>query len=410
VKGPPARRRVTRTANSEPGSTRAGRFVRQERGPDGYSAFIPAPLPPDPPLVFDAELREALEAASHALGRLDGVSASLEPDHLLYMYVRKEAVLSSQIEGTLSTLTDLLQYENAEAPGVPEEDVREVSRYVAALQLGFDRLRGGMPISLRLIREVHGVLLRDGRGGTHAPGEFRRSQNWIGGSRPSRARFVPPPPHEMLTALDDLEKFLHDARERTPPLVKAGLAHVQFETIHPFLDGNGRVGRLLVTLLLCAEGVLSQPFLYLSLYFKQNRADYYDSLQRVRTHGDWEGWLRFYLIGVEEVAIQATATARALPALFEADRARVRKVGRGAASALSVYELLRRKMIVSIPRAAESTGLSRPTVTAALERLTGLGISREITGRARDRQFVYSQQLAVLDKGIDNRQDRGKLE
>jgi Fic family protein len=204
----------------------------------------------------------------------------------------------------------------------------------------------------------------------------------------------------MLISLDNLEKFLHDERERTPPLIKAGLAHVQFETTHPFLDGNGRIGRLLITLLLCAEGVLSQPFLYLSLYFKHNRADYYDALQRVRTHGDWEGWLRFYLVGVEEVATQATATARALLALFDADRARVAKVGRGAASALSVHELLRQKIIVSIPRAAESTGLSRPTVTAALDRLTRLGITTEITGRARDRQFVYAQQLAVLDKGI----------
>jgi Fic family protein len=334
------------------------------------------------------------------LGRLEGVSASLDPGLLLYMYVRKEAVLSSQIEGTQSTFTDLLQYENAETPGVPKEDVREVSRYVAALQHGIDRLRGGMPISLRLIREVHGVLLKDGRSGRQAPGQFRRSQNWIGRARPSKARFVPPPPHEMMSALDNLEKFLHDERERTPPLIKTGLAHVQFETIHPFLDGNGRVGRLLVPLLLCAEGVLSQPFLYLSLYFKQNRADYYDALQRVRTHGDWEGWLRFYLGGVEEVATQATATARALLALSDADRARVRTVGRGAASALGVYELLRQKIIISIPRAAAATGLSRPTVTAALERLTTLGITKEITGRARDRQFVYGQQLAILDQGI----------
>lgn len=400
MNGSPTQQRTARTASSEHGSSRAGRYVRQQSGPDGYSAFIPAPLPPDPPLVFDAELREAYERASHALGRLDGVSASLEPDILLYMYVRKEAVLSSQIEGTQSTLTDLLQYENAEAPGVPAEDVREVSRYVAALQHGFDRMRGGMPISLRLIREVHGVLLQDGRGGHQDPGEFRRSQNWIGGSRPSKARFVPPPPHEMMAALDKLEKFLHDEPERTPPLIKAALAHVQFETIHPFLDGNGRLGRLLITLLLCAEGVLSQPFLYLSLYFKQNRSDYYDALQRVRTHGDWEGWLRFYLVGLEEVATQATATTRTLLSLFEADRARVRQVGRGAASALSVYEHLRQKIIASIPRTAESTGLSRPTVTAALDRLSRLGITREITGRARDRQFVYSQQLAVLDRGI----------
>lgn len=383
---------------ARPGSTRAGRFVRQQGGAEGYAAFIPAPLPPTPPLVFGPELREAVEAASHALGRLDGLSASLEPDLLLYMYVRKEAVLSSQIEGTQSTLTDLLQYENAEAPGVPEQDVREVSRYVAALQHGIERLRGGLPISLRLIREVHGVLVRDGRGASQAPGEFRRSQNWIGGARPSRARFVPPPPHEMMKALNDLEQFLHDARERTTPLIKAGLAHAQFETIHPFLDGNGRVGRLLITLVLCAEGVLSQPFLYLSLYLKQHRADYYDALQRVRTHGDWEGWLRFYLEGVEQVATQATATASALLSLFERDRARVQQVGRGAASALRVYELLRQKVIISIPGAALATGLTRPTVTAALGRLGELGIAREITGRARERQFAYVDQLAALDR------------
>ncbi len=400
MKGSPSRRRTARSIGSAPGSTRAGRFVRQQSGPDGYAAFIPAPLPPDPRLEFKPSLSEALERASHALGRLDGVSASLDPDLLLYMYVRKEAVLSSQIEGTQSTLTDLLQYENAEVPGVPEEDVREVSRYVAALQHGFDRLRGGLPISLRLIREVHGVLLRGGRGGNQTPGEFRRSQNWIGGSRPSKARFVPPPPQEMLASLDNLEKFLHDERERTPPLIKAGLAHVQFETIHPFLDGNGRIGRLLITLLLCAEGVLSQPFLYLSLYFKQNRADYYDALQRVRTQGDWEGWLRFYLAGVEEVAGQATATAHALLALFEADRARVAELGRGAASARKVYELLRQRVIVSIPRAAEASTLSRPTVTAALKRLTDLGIAKEITGRARDRQFVYGRQLGILERGV----------
>jgi Fic family protein len=204
----------------------------------------------------------------------------------------------------------------------------------------------------------------------------------------------------MAAALHNLEKFLHDEPERTPPLIKAGLAHVQFETIHPFLDGNGRVGRLLITLLLCAEGVLSQPFLYLSLYLKQNRADYYDRLQQVRTHGHWEQWLRFFLVGVEDVATQATTTARALLALFEADRARVQTLGRGAASALSVYELLRQRIIISIPRTADATALSRPTVTAALERLTTLGITKEITGRARDRQFVYRQQLTVLNKGI----------
>jgi len=381
-------------------SSRAGHLVQQQGGLEGFAAFIPAPLPPDPPLGFDGGLRNALEAASHALGGLDAVSTFVQPEHLLYMYVRKEAVLSSQIEGTQSTLSDLLQYEMEEAPGAPIQDVQEVSRYVAALQHGVERLRAGFPVSLRLIREVHGVLMQGGRGGQQSPGEFRRTQNWIGGTRPGNARFVPPPPHEMLVALDNLEKFIHDQPERTAPLVKAGLAHAQFETIHPFLDGNGRVGRLLITLLLFAEGVLREPFLYLSLYFRQHRADYYDALQRVRTHGDWEGWLLFYLTGVEAVARQAAETTRALLDLFETDTDRIRSLGRGAASALAVFDLLRRRIIVSTPRAAEALGLSQPTVAAALRRMIDLGMVHEITGRERGRQFVYRRQLEILDQGI----------
>jgi Fic family protein len=392
-------------APSEPAPPdgRSGYFVRQQSGPEGFSAFIPAPLPPDPPLKLDSGFGEALERASHSLGRLDGVSASLDPDRLLYVYIRKEAVLSSQIEGTQSTLSDLLRYEIDEAPGTPVDDVREVSRYVSALQHGFARLRAGMPLSLRLIREIHGVLMREGGGGHGAPGEFRRTQNWIGGSRPGTARYVPPPPHEMMAALDNLEKFIHDAGERTPPLLKAGLAHAQFETIHPFLDGNGRVGRLLITLLLCAEGALSQPFLYLSLYFRERRTEYYDALQRIRTHGDWEGWMRFYLDGVEVVSAQATRTARALLALFDRDRERVLGLGRGAASALAVYELLRGRVLTSVPRARRVLPLSAPTVAAALERLEGLGIVRETTGRARGRLWVYQAQLDLLTDGPDER-------
>jgi Fic family protein len=381
-------------------SPRAGHLVQQQGGPEGFAAFIPAPLPPDPPLAFSGELRNALEDASHALGGLDAVSTFVQPEHLLYMYVRKEAVLSSQIEGTQSTLSDLLRYEMDEAPGVPLHDVQEVSRYVAALQHGVERLRDGFPVSLRLIREVHGALMQGGRGGQQTPGEFRRTQNWIGGTRPGNARFVPPPPHEMLAALDNLEKFIHDQPERTAPLVKAGLAHAQFETIHPFLDGNGRVGRLLITLLLFAEGVLREPFLYLSLYFRQHRADYYDALQRVRTHGDWEGWLLFYLIGVEAVARQAADTTRALLELFATDADRVRSLGGGAASALRVFDLLRRRVIISIPRAAGTLGLTQPTVAAALRRMMEVGIVREITGRERGRQFVYQRQLDILDQGI----------
>lgn len=384
-------------------ATRAGRWVRQQAGPGGFSAFIPAPLPPAPPLRFTPELQRLSEAAGRALGRLEGVSASLEPDRLLYMYVRKEAVLSSAIEGTQSTLTDLLRFEAATVPGTPVDEVREVSRYVAALQHGIKRIRSGrLPLSLRLMREIHGVLMRGGRtgqAGDPGAGEFRRTQNWVGGTRPGNARFVPPPPHEMHAALDNLERFLHDEYGFTAPVIKAGIAHAQFETIHPFLDGNGRVGRLLVSLLLVVDGVLSRPFLYLSLYFKEHRTDYYDALQRVRTHGAWEEWLRFYLIGVEAVANQAADTATALVALFTRDRARIQALGRAAGSALRVYDVLRRRIVVSIAGVAKEARVTWPTAKATLERLGELGMATESTGRRRDRLYAYRKQLAILDRG-----------
>jgi Fic family protein len=381
-------------------ATRAGRWVRQQAGAEGFSAFLPARLPPDPPLRFTPELQRLSEAAGRAVGRLEGVSASLEPDRLLYMYVRKEAVLSSAIEGTQSTLTDLLRFEAAAVPGTPVDEVREVSRYVAALQHGIKRIWSGkLPLSLRLIREIHGVLRKGARGGNQAPGEFRRTQNWVGGTRPGNARFVPPPPHEMHAALDNLERFLHDEYGFTAPVMKAGLAHVQFETIHPFLDGNGRVGRLLVSLMMVADGVLSQPFLYLSLYFKEHRADYYEALQRVRTDGAWEEWLRFYLIGVEAVANQAADTATALVALFARDRVRIQGFGRAAGSALRVYDVLRRRIVVSISGAAKEARVTWPTAKAALEHLGELGIATESTGRRRDRLYTYKKQLAILDRG-----------
>jgi Fic family protein len=352
-------------------------------------------------VALTGDLAVLLERASHALGRLDGVSAAIDPGHLLYVYVRKEAVLSSQIEGTNSTLSDLLQYEAEGAPGVPVDDVREVSRYVAALDHGISRMRAGMPLSLRLVRELHGVLMAEGRGSYQAPGEFRRTQNWIGGSRPGTARFVPPPVPDMEVALGNLEAFLNDVPARTAaPLIKAGLAHAQFETIHPFLDGNGRVGRLLITCVLHAERVLAEPVLYLSLYFRQRRADYYDALQRVRTDGDWEGWLAFYLDGVAAVADEAARTARALLALEAEDRMRVQGLGKGAASALAVFDLLRQRVVTSIARAAATTALTIPTVTAALGRLEQLGIVRETTGKRYGRQFVYGAQLDLLDRGL----------
>jgi Fic family protein len=379
--------------------SRAGTFVQQQGGTEGFAAFIPAPLPPVPPLEFSPELQRIHESAVHAVGQLEGVSRTMDPDRLLYMYVRKEAVLSSQIEGTQSTLSDLLQYENDAVPGTPLDDVREVSRYVAALYHGLDRIEtGALPLSLRLIREIHGVLMRSGRGSVQSPGEFRRSQNWIGGSRPGTARYVPPPPHEMMAALDNFEKFLHDGYGRTAPIVKAGLAHAQFESIHPFLDGNGRVGRLLISLIFGAEGLLSQPFFYFSLYLKENRSDYYDALQRVRTHGDWEGWIRFYLVGVDAVARQAADTTLALRGLFQVDQQRVMTLGRAAVSAMRVYEVLKERIVVSIPRTAQETGLTWPTVNDALRRLLQLGIVREVTGRNRARAYVYQRQLDLLNQ------------
>src|SRR5688572_4621434 len=287
----------------------SGKYEMTAVGGETVRAFIPNPLPPQPPLVMDG-LQPLLEAAVLALGRLDGVSTLLPDKSLfLYAYVRKEAVLSSQIEGTQSSLSDLLLFELEEAPGVLLDDVTEVSNYVGALDHGLERLRGGFPLSNRLIREIHGVLLSRGRGSGKEPGEFRRSQNWIGGTRPGNAVFVPPPHTTVPDAMAALERFLHHESGSMPVLLRAALAHVQFETIHPFLDGNGRVGRLLITFLLCHAGVLREPLLYLSLHFKQQRAAYYELLDRVRRDGDWEAWLTFFLQGVKQVAEGAVSTA-----------------------------------------------------------------------------------------------------
>jgi cell filamentation protein, protein adenylyltransferase len=380
-------------------SLRAGRVETQQGGREGYGAFIPARLPPSPAVALDEELQTLLERASRALGRLDGISLLLpDPRLFLYMYVRKEAVLSSQIEGTESSLSDLLLFENNEIPAVGIDDVREVSNYIAAMEYGLERLRNGFPLSLRLIREIHGILMENARGGDKTPGEFRRSQNWIGGSRPGNARFVPPPPHELMASLDNLEKFLH-GQNSVPLLVKAGLAHAQFETIHPFLDGNGRIGRLLITFLLCAEGALTQPLLYLSLYLRERRDEYYESLQRIRTEGDWEGWLRFYLRGVESVAVQATATTRKIVQLFEADRQSIQGIGKGASSALRVHELLKERPILSIAATVGALKMTKPTAASAMENLEALNIVREESGRRRDRHYVYRRYINVLDEG-----------
>ncbi|QDU65284.1 Fic family protein [Engelhardtia mirabilis] len=376
-------------------------------GGEVVRAFVPHPLPPSPDLEIDEELRELLDQAHLALGRLDALSTLL-PDTaiFLYTYVRKEAVLSSQIEGTQSSLSDLLLFELDEAPGVPVDDVSEVSSYVRALELGVRRVREGFPLAGRLLLELHAELLSSGRGSEKLPGQYRTSQNWIGGPRPGVAAFVPPPPEDVAACMGDLEKFLHDVPERTPPLIKAALAHVQFETIHPFLDGNGRLGRLLTTMLLVREGILREPMLYLSLYLKTHRDEYYDLLQTVRTEGDWEAWLRFFVRGVMQTSEAAVSTATELTRLIEGDQERIRGLGRTAGSALQVHQALCRSPVQSSPSLVERTGLTKPTVNSVLERLSsaelpGGPIARELTGKRRGRVFAYSRYLQILGDGVD---------
>ena len=374
-----------------------GRMVRQTTASEPFEAFVPFPLPPDPPLEVDLDL---LERANRAVGRLDALTLLLpDPSLFLYFYVRKEAVVSSQIEGTQSSLSDLLLHEYDKAPGVPINDVEEVSQYVAALNHGLERLRRGFPLSLRLIREIHGILLARGRGSTQSPGEFRKSQNWVGGTRPGNARFVPPPPEHLMACMGTLEKFLHARSARIPLLLKAALSHVQFETIHPFLDGNGRLGRLLITFLLCIEGALSEPLLYLSLYFKEHRDTYYDLLQRVRIEGDWEAWVAFFLEGVMETSEQAVKTAQRITNLFNRDRSRIEKMGQAAGNVSRVHSCLKKKPVLEIPRTSTEIGISQPTVTSAFKRLEEIGIVKEITGKARDRIYVYKEYLDILGEG-----------
>lgn len=380
----------------------SGQYIVSTTSGEAVRAFVPAPLPPKPTIEIGPEIQQLLQQTNLALGRLDGIGTLLPDTQLfLYSYIRKEALLSSQIEGTQSSFSDLLLYENEEAPGVPLGDVQEVSNYVAAMEHGLRRIRAGFPLSLRLIREVHEVLLSHGQGSHKSPGEFRHSQNWIGGSRPGNARYVPPPPDKVMECLGALEKFLHDDPVQTPTLIKAALAHVQFETIHPFLDGNGRVGRLLITLLLCTEGVLVEPLLYLSLYLKTHRDTYYDLLQEVREQGAWEKWLWFFLEGVRDSAEEATRTTRAINSLFSDDRAKVETLGRPAGSALRVFDHLRSVPLLSITRAAQSLQIAVPTVATAIKHLEGLEIVEELTGRRRDRLFVYRRYLDILNVGME---------
>ena len=379
-----------------------GEFQITSTGDEPVRAFVPNPLPPNPPLQMDGKLNQALAEAMLALGRLDGISSLLpDPDRFLYAYVRKEAVLSSQIEGTQSSLSDLLLYELEESPGSPIDDVVEVSNHVAAMEHGLERLDGGFPLASRLIREIHGKLLSRGRGSSKTPGEFRTSQNWIGGTRPGNAHFVPPPHSAVPDCMTAFEKFLNDRHDGLPPLIRAGLAHVQFETIHPFLDGNGRVGRLLITFQLCNDGVLGEPMLYLSLYFKQHREVYYNLLTHVRETGDWETWLEFFLEGVIETAGAAVDTAHRLLMMLDADREKLERQGRRVGSVLRVHEALANKVILSLTGIRKLTGLSFPAASAAMDILAEQGIAREFTGRRRARLFAYSEYLAILNEGTE---------
>lgn len=382
-------------------ATRLGQRVAISTAGERAEAYVPQTLPPIPPVQLE-RLYGRLEAANRAIGRLDGV-ASILPDTplFLYMYVRKEALLSSQIEGTQSSLSELLLFESEDVPGVPLDDVQEVSNYIGAMNHGLNRIRDGFPLSLRLIREIHEALLSKGRGSTKQPGEFRRSQNWIGGTRPGNALFVPPPPDRVMDLMAGLEEFIHADTPELPFLVKAGLVHVQFETIHPFLDGNGRLGRLLITFLLCTHGILKEPILYLSLYFKSHRQQYYDLLQRVRDQGDWETWLEFFLDGITETSLQAADAAREILRLFEADRHRIEELGRPAASALRVHQILQQKPLIGINEAAEKLKMSQPTVAKSIQHLEELGIVRETTGRQRGRRFVYGEYLKILNRGTE---------
>lgn len=380
----------------------SGQFDTTTTSGEVVRAFVPRPLPPQPPIDLTGPRQSSLEQALLACGRLDGVSALLpDPDLFLYAYVRREAVLSSQIEGTQSSLSDLLLFELEEAPGVPIDDVVEVSNYVGALEHGIARLREGFPLSNRLLREIHAKLMARGRGADKSPGAFRRSQNWIGGTRPGNAQFVPPPPRWVEDCMADLERFIHQQPAFLPALVKAAVAHVQFETIHPFLDGNGRVGRLLIALMLHEAAVLRQPLLYLSLYLKQHRAEYYRLLDTVRREGDWESWLDFFLEGVAQTAGSAVSTAHRLLALFQEDGERIEALGRSAANTLRVFHALRARPIANVNDLAARTGVSYPTAAKSVDALTELGIVRELTGRKRDRVFAYDRYLAILNEGTE---------
>ena len=379
-------------------ATRIGTYISKNISDETYAVYVPAPLPPTPSIDLST-LYPYLEKATRALTELNGMAAAIPNTALfIYMYVRKEALLSSQIEGTQSSFADLILFEQRQIPSVSLEDVEEVSNYVRAIHYGLERLNT-LPLSLRLLREIHGILLSGGRGATKLPGEFRRSQNWIGGTRPGNALFVPPSVDVLADCLANFELFLHEGT--LPVLIRAGIAHVQFETIHPFLDGNGRLGRLLITLMLCKQGLLDAPILYLSLYLKQNRTLYYDLLQQVRQHGTWETWLEFFLEGIVHVAQQALRTAKEINALFERDHAALASLGRARFSCVPVLEYMKKLPQVSVSRLVQELNMTAPTARSALNHMVQLDILEEESGRARDKIYVYRKYLSILEEGAE---------
>ena len=382
--------------------TTTGHFETTIFAEEQVRAFVPAPMPPAPPIDF-SNLHRPLELATIALGSLDAVTRHLpDPELFIYSYVRREAQLSSEIEGTQSSLSDLLAFELGNTPGALVDDVTEVSNYVAALSHGLRRMRDDdFPLSNRLLRELHRLLLQSGRGSEKRPGAFRRSQNWIGGRRPGVALYVPPPYDQVEPCMGDLERFIHATDDGLPSLIRAGLAHAQFESIHPFLDGNGRVGRMLIAFILVQSGALSEPILYLSLYLKQFRSTYYDLLNQLRDDGDWEAWLQFFLEGVRLTAQHGVETAQRLTRLFEEDRQRIAVSGRRANSAIRAHHEFMQRPLLTISAVRDATSLSFSAADAAVQHLEGLGIVEEITGRRRDRRYVYSDYLNTLNEELN---------
>jgi len=380
---------------------RAGTFFTQ---PGGYKAFIPNPLPPSPPIRFDGKLQSLLSEADRALARLDGITTVLpNPDLFIAMYVKKEALLSSQIEGTQASLEGVLEFEADLIPKENVNEIKEVINYIRALNYGIERLKE-LPMSLRLIKEIHRILLEETRGAHRSPGEFRKSQNWIGppGASLNEAIFVPPPPEVVLPTMGDLEKFFHNKNNNIPPLIKIALIHSQFETIHPFLDGNGRIGRLLITFYLFWQGILSKPLLYLSFYLKKNRADYYDLLMKVRLKGTWEDWIKFFLNGVSEISEEAAKTAREVIRLKEELITKLYDNSISSVYGIKLIDLLFETPLVSVKDISEKLNISKESANELVKKFEKIGILKEITGKQRYKKYSFKEYIKIMARGTRN--------